>query len=840
MPHKGEQSHSQHSSAAALVVRRHPACPKVPYALDLQSMGLHCLLPRLNGPIESFPSLIKFLTRLEVLTSLSTMQREQDVMRIAWTNGSVIGRVYDIPTIPSWALWQKIAQVDIYMQALIGSTQTVYAVPKELALFDDIRPDRNTLPEVSMYTEIASVLYEALDCLMVTRDVDFEDIHLRNLYPYSIWSSGMLASQAQTRLLAPIAPPPRVFSRFLECPVRGELLAVPREVRRHGWIVFFKALVPSYIQGGIQFDVPGMQRFVPRSSMQQNSKAASLLLDDLTFAELYYLIRIEESASGGDMKAVYYERTVFVDHSLGLMDEFLDKSPFCQSRGVRLERPAETGFSWEDRLSSNSSKNNWQLAQMEEGMCTAASEEIPNPAPSDAGEVHFIYKRDARVDVATLDGYDGWSDEELNVKKHKAWTMYTPKVLLPVEVASLFSESGYRIYVSGETFRIVKTSHTGMEVSDDYSLDLVLPRNQTWTTLRPLLAKCCPAGLENSSDRLLLCLLVAGQVSLYGYYFCPDISDFRHSSRGIGVFMDAPLRVIAFKLSEQYVSNRKDERSCLIIPIGPACTMLMRYCTEKYSLLHGRVHHSSQVTILPYGCRLGNRSHLRWYAVGAGPWKPSSIPPRSLVQVVDTQLSALRCSVSAERERVLITAQKGLASVRLRDIGFEAGWSSFSPHLIISGKGKRIVTTVRTESLTHFVDALRRIRDSCNQELNYSIQEIAGMVILKEILIGPLFLTRQPTVGWAPPWKVVEHGFVVPHAIHLPRGVGVREISEDTAGVLITEDTMVVLKATGDQNGVWNISYVDIQADIESEKLLVGPAYEGFIMEVHIGTMRGP
>ena len=60
------------------------------------------------------------------------------------------------------------------------------------------------------YTQLAAVLYEALDALL-WQNHHKSDVHLRNLCPHSMWTPGFVYSEGQGRHLAATAPPPRVF-----------------------------------------------------------------------------------------------------------------------------------------------------------------------------------------------------------------------------------------------------------------------------------------------------------------------------------------------------------------------------------------------------------------------------------------------------------------------------------------------------------------------------------------------------------------------------------------------------------------------------------------------------
>lgn len=89
---------------------------------------------------------------------------------------------------------------------------------------------------------------------------------------------------------------------------------------------------------------------------------------------------------------------------------------------------------------------------------------------------------------------------------------------------------------------------------------------------------------------------------------------------------------------------------------------------------------------------------------------------------------------------------------------------------------------------------------------------------------------------------------MIGHAICTPRGVGVREISEEeqTAGLLVSRDTMAVFRNEGreqkdesNDNAPWQLVFLHFNAEVESEKLLVGPDYEGFVMQMSRGTMGG-
>lgn len=371
--------------------------------------------------------------------------------------------------------------------------------------------------------------------------------------------------------------------------------------------------------------------------------------------------------------------------------------------------------------------------------------------------VTFVYKRDSRWDVATLDGYDGWSDEELIVKKHKAWTKYSTTVILPSEAFALYLKEGIRFYAIDGGLMLVRLDQTAAVPDMDGRDDIFVKDGENWTNLRKLLEAHSPK-LPHCADLVLLSLMVAGKIRLWGYYNCADAAEPRHVSRGIGVFMDCPLHVLGFKVPESTVTNRNDYRDCLIIPVGPACTIVMRYMTEKYSIIYGRVHHSERVIVLPFGCRLGDRKHLKWYAVGAGAWELSNDPPTSLVELTERELNKLQCSISSsDRDCLSVSAKKGVSSLRLRDISVEAGWSGMSPHLVITGVGKRITTTIKTHSLTQLVEVLRRIRDKWRLNLSYSIQEIAALVVLNEVLIGALLITQQQGgMKWIPRWNEVD------------------------------------------------------------------------------------
>lgn len=251
------------SHESALTVRRHPRLVSIPYALDLHETGIHCVNLRLKGPLDSFIALIPLLGTLEELHCPIVVRRELDTYRRAYTNGSILGSVYDLPTAVGWAVMQKTARLDIHVAALLHLTSIVYSLPfRSGILNDDIKPDIAALPEVSPYTELAAILYEALDALLMDAK-NYSDLHLRNLYPHSTWDSGVVYSDGQCRLLTAVAPPPRVFSRTLETPIKGQLLAAPGVVRRDGWITFFHALVPSYVAGGIEFDTGLLKQYIP-------------------------------------------------------------------------------------------------------------------------------------------------------------------------------------------------------------------------------------------------------------------------------------------------------------------------------------------------------------------------------------------------------------------------------------------------------------------------------------------------------------------------------------------------------------------------------------------------
>lgn len=75
-------------------------------------------------------------------------------------------------------------------------------------------------------------------------------------------------------------------------------------------------------------------------------------------------------------------------------------------------------------------------------MSYAASQNFPQKGSSDKVDASDVNKRESSWDVATLNGYDDWSDEELQVKGRKMWASCSPSTLLPVEIASLFSKRG--------------------------------------------------------------------------------------------------------------------------------------------------------------------------------------------------------------------------------------------------------------------------------------------------------------------------------------------------------------------------------------------------------------
>lgn len=795
-------------------------------------------MPELNTLVPDYFRLCDLLSVLRELTSLASLAREAEIFRIAATSARILGPVYDIPTVPGWALMQKAARTQIFISSLLGSTRTSYRVPRSLSLFDDIRPDLCALPEVSPYTEFAAVLYEAVDSLLITTD-SHADVHLRNLYPHSVWSWGIVISQSQLRRLAFVAPAPRVFSRVLETPIVGQVLAVPGIVRRPGWITFFEALIPSYVSGGPKFTDPYYSRFMPRSSINQTAATASLLLHDLTFPELYYLILLEKFASQNEMRTTYHSGNGVVDHGPALVDtEFMDKLPFCQAMGVHVKNETLLDISPLDKLASASWNSCRDLAYAEQIMGKAASSSEIKDGPNDEVEVEFVYKRDARWDVATLDDFDGWSDEELEIKGHKTWSRFTPRILMPVEIAAVFSQRGYRVQVGKGGLHIADLNYTDSNPDFDVLRDVFLPDVVTWSRLRSVLASCLP-DFPHAADRLLLALVSAGQIYLHGYFHCIDISEFRHMARTNAVFMDQPLLVLGYRMKERDITNRNYSGHCLLVPVGPACTILMRHLSEKYSKIHGRVYHSEDVKILPYGCRLGDRTQLEWFQVGAGPWEACEERPAALTELLEIQLQGLRCSCTTERDNLVVQANKGVSSLRLRDITVEAGFSSWAPHVIISGKGKRITTSVVTYSFTQLVNVLRHLRDSKSGKviLQFSIQEVAAMIVFKEVTTGPLMLTRTGKLGWAPRWKLESKGFDVAHTICLPRGIGVQVINGNRVGLLLTRDTMVVVSMLHQASDIWDVEFRELNGSIESEKLLVGPGYAGFQWRLCGGKM---
>lgn len=130
--------------------------------------------------------------------------------------------------------------------------------------------------------------------------------------------------------------------------------------------------------------------------------------------------------------------------------------------------------------------------------------------------------------------------------------------------------------------------------------------NANWTELRPLLEER-GEGLHNSADRLLLSLLSGGLVRLFGYFYYANAAESRHACRSLAVFVDASLRVVGCRISE---NTSFTENDCNVVPVGPACTLVMRDIKEETSKLHDVVYHSDRVITLPFGCRLGDRRHL--------------------------------------------------------------------------------------------------------------------------------------------------------------------------------------------------------------------------------------
>lgn len=856
------------TDSSVVIHRQHPCSPETPYCLDVNLVGFHVPgLPLfLLGSILTFT---RFTSAFENLPLPSAIRREQDIYRIARGNAR-IGYVYDLPTVVGWATFQKPLLVSFCLSSLINSTSILVSVPPSISRVvehgDDIRPDLHSLPETNPHTQLLSILYEALDSLLMSLKVQ-NDVHLRNIYPYSLWQSGVVFSQGQCRKLAPVAPPPRVFTRSVECPIVGEVLAAEGVVKCDGWVTFYQALVPSFIEGGVEFEHHRIyKRFIPRSDFRQIAKPASLLVGDLTQAELYYLARLERFGSPGDtMKATLHRQGHrFYDRSLGLMEELLDNEAMIQALGVRLESAGLRHDPVFNTLSSSACIQTRALMMAEQLMCNRMDNDHDQSENSDTEsgqDFSFIFKRDARLELSTLDGYDAWCDEQLKVKKYKTWAEYRPRSLLPAEVAALYADKGIRLQSYGTSLQLFDENKLSAESRNDGTNNVVIPDVSNWSDLRPLLDQVGPS-VPHAADSFVLMAVMAGQLMLVGYFHCADPSELRHTSRCSTIFMDAPLFVLAFKCQQSDVRGRKDHRSCLLIPVGPACTMLMEYVTEKYTTRYGTVYHSSHVSVFPFGCRLGDRSQLKWYAVGCGKDKsknddeceiecpfitPTEAAPTSLLQMTQKVCEELACSFSSETDHIVVTARKGVFSLRLRDIGFEAGWTGFSPHLILTGKGKRITSSVKAYSLTHLVDVLRKIRDKSKSTLSthLSIQEIAGMVILKEVLIGPLRIVGQQS--WAPLWKCdngqCTSAFVVAHSFAIPPGISVKNIEvknnrSEQFGLLVTQDTMAVFEwSPGQIAGVWRWVFIQIDASIESEKLLYGPEFEGFVRALLSGQI---
>lgn len=842
----------------SLLLRPDPCSPFIPYSLDLNTIGLHVH----HLPLSTVAHLIdlpKIIAAFERIPLVSATKREQDLFRISRGSVRLVGYVYDIPTALGWATYNKLMFSSMCISSLLNLSTTIVRCPATLSSFiqkgEDIRPDKQALPEVAPYTQLVSVLYEALDSLVVTL-CENDDVHLRNIYPYTLFQTSFLHSAGRYLRLAPIAQPPRVFSRQVECPVVGEILAIPGVVRCDGWITFYEALIPSCITGGVSFEHGQFRRFMPRSRISQKPATASMLLEDLTQPELFYLVMLEKYSSNGELKAVYHEASInFCNPDLGLVEELLDRAPLVLALGVKHvtdDLKLDTHFNELQKESKN--RNNLflnaenimcaKLAQLDESSDGVEEQHVHVPSISSeipCEQYRFVYKRDERIEFTKLDGYDGWCDEELTVKKHKTWAKYAPTIMLPCEISALYVDNGIRLYSIGTKLIIFDENNLSTDPMRDGYTDKIFEGGVCWSDLRPALQSCGPP-LKHAADRMLLSAMCAGQVRLHGYFHCSDSSTFRHASRSSVIFMDEPLFVLGFMCSQGEVTGRKDDRAFLLIPVGPACTILMEYISEKYTRSFGTIYHSKHVSVVPFGCRLGDRSALKWYTVGAGPYLFTKECPRSLIQMQNEYEHQLGCKVSSGQNHVTITTPKGVSSLRLRDIGFEAGWSGLSPHLIVSGKGKRICCTVTAHSITQMVDIFRRIRDKNNVSLEASIQNIAATIILTEALHGSLYISRRSSgLEWLPPWKVADQGFVVPHAIQLPSGVSARVVNEEENkfGILVSSDTMAVFISKGNINNVWELVFEQMDASIESEKLLYGPAYEGFVNRIWQGQFGG-
>lgn len=69
----------------------------------------------------------------------------------------------------------------------------------------------------------------------------------------------------------------------------------------------------------------------PPASIAQKPVTAFLLIDQLMFVELYYLIMIEEVASKRDIRAVLHLMSRYEKESLAIFNRSLDRSAPCLS-----------------------------------------------------------------------------------------------------------------------------------------------------------------------------------------------------------------------------------------------------------------------------------------------------------------------------------------------------------------------------------------------------------------------------------------------------------------------------------------------------------------------------
>lgn len=61
--------------------------------------------------------------------------------------------------------------------------------------------------------------------------------------------------------------------------------------------------------------------------------------------------------------------------------------------------------------------------------------------------------------------------------------------------------------------------------------------------------------------------------------------------------------------------------------------------------------------------------------------------------------------------------------------------------------------------------------------------------------------------------------------------------SDGKVSFLISRDTMATFRHCGEVGGVWKLVFLELNANIESEKWLVGPDYEHFVHQVCAGRM---